>query len=869
MNLIKFLIPAFFSAGIFCCLIFPVQAAEIIWHGTETITSPTVWRDGEIHAISDGAVFDVMPGASLTLEAGTIVKVGFNSVIRIYGDFRSQGLPDQFVYIVSLRDDSVGGDTNGDGLATVINNGDWRGLQFDGNRYKSKVDVEMEYTVVSHGGGSHGGGQIARGLTFFVDSVNSMTISDCQLVNNKGAIFSSAQAKNIIINNSNIYNENCDYHHSTDGCQYDLSYRSFSTDSVDITGNYWGSPLGPTYTTGSDPEYFNGVVVANLMGNVSYLPYTDKPFDFFNTEKKLNPVLVIPGIMGSWQDYSGKWKIDPILHTYDDLLEALRLAGYQDNETLFTFPYQWRYSNELSAVYLKNKIDQVKSQCQGEEFDCSKVDLVAHSMGGLIARQYIAGEYYENDIDQLIFIATPHRGAPKSYLMWEGGEIGDGLNERVLKTLVNLEAKKNGYWGKGALARYLKDRDYTSVKELLPIYSYLFDKEDNFSTLRYYPDNHPRNEFLENLNSQSALQSLAEVKLLNIIADNEGLDTLIALELITSTEPELWSHGMPDNFYGYFGDRGLIYGSGDQTVPELSNNTFLGLDPVIFNSDHGRVVTEAQKEIIKELTGVEPEAEVRGLSFPNLLLIMMHSPADLVIIDPLGRQLGRDFYDSNGTGVLEEIPEAFYSGFSEVARPEFIIIPNPIEGEYLIKTLGNDTGDYSVTVDYFTETETSGLEFHGLTYPGRERQLSFNFNKQSGSFSEESFKTDIDVDSALEDVDFLFNSGLLQGRTAWLTLRAKYGNLKIKVDVKNSIINSLNSEIAKLSEKNWPESIKQRYQKTYESRIVVINQQRQDLINSGIEDINRYTEQLLALGSLDQSGHDIIKTNNDYLLLNW
>ena len=34
-------------------------------------------------------------------------------------------------------------------------------------------------------------------------------------------------------------------------------------------------------------------------------------------------------------------------------------------------------------------------------------------MGGLLAREYIESDYYEDDIDQLITIGTPHLGSTK------------------------------------------------------------------------------------------------------------------------------------------------------------------------------------------------------------------------------------------------------------------------------------------------------------------------------------------------------------------------------------------------------------------------------------------------------------------------
>jgi len=68
------------------------------------------------------------------------------------------------------------------------------------------------------------------------------------------------------------------------------------------------------------------------------------------------------------------------------------------------------------ALSLKAEIDYIKNK----EY-CSKVDIVAHSMGGLVTRRYIesadfGSDYYDNDVNNLIMIATPNEGVPQALL---------------------------------------------------------------------------------------------------------------------------------------------------------------------------------------------------------------------------------------------------------------------------------------------------------------------------------------------------------------------------------------------------------------------------------------------------------------------
>jgi len=208
-------------------------------------------------------------------------------------------------------------------------------------------------------------------------------------------------------------------------------------------------------------------------------------------QEQKDPVIIIPGIMGSFQK-NGEWVIDPILHSYENLIETLIANGYQEGVDLFRFPYDWRQSNKVTALYLENKIEDIKQIC-----GCDKVDLVAHSMGGLVARQYIQSDRYNQDVDRLIFLGTPHLGSPKAYLAWEAGEVGPTVVlDDLYKFFVSREAKKEGF---NDSFDYIKNYPILSVQELLPIFNYL--KEYATGNERIYPYFYPRNEFLEGLNN--------------------------------------------------------------------------------------------------------------------------------------------------------------------------------------------------------------------------------------------------------------------------------------------------------------------------------------------------------------------------------
>ena len=77
----------------------------------------------------------------------------------------------------------------------------------------------------------------------------------------------------------------------------------------------------------------------------------------------------------------------------------LRLLGY---DRQIAVDYRSSGSLEKLAVRLKRQID---AGVRG-----GRIDIVAHSMGGLIARSYVQQLGGERRVDRLITLGTPHRG---------------------------------------------------------------------------------------------------------------------------------------------------------------------------------------------------------------------------------------------------------------------------------------------------------------------------------------------------------------------------------------------------------------------------------------------------------------------------
>lgn len=711
------------------------------------ISNDTTFTSGDLPYIVQGLT--VSNGKTLTLEPGTILKMDdYYSTGSIYvqGNLIAKGTPEKKIYITSLKDDSVGGDTNGDGSATAPSAQDWSSFTFEAG---SKVDFDN--VVISYGGYKNTSGWLGGISAVIYDLGADFSMTNSFIGHNYGdgifqgtgstTIYHSEIADNnqgiqfrggtMNISQSSFNNKTSMAIWNQSGLDVGWGWEIQPLQIIDARNNWWGDASGPNNIYDPNP-IGTGVRISS---NVDYIPFlTEDPL----VPKVINPVIIVPGVTGSAKKtILGKFIIDPILHTYDDLIATLVANGYVEGETLFTFPYEWRDSNVQTAVLLKEKISTAKTDCQTAkdsssipktlgEVDCNKVDIIAHSMGGLVARQYIEYGGYQNDIDQLIFLGTPHKGSVTDYLRWEAGEFEAGTFNLLTKKYFEVEAWERSY---ASLFDYIHNRPISSVQELLPVFDYLKGKETG--NLKTYSTNYPQNIFLEALNTNTGIQKLLNsgIKITNIVGNAGPVSTINIIRVASNSNP-LWVDGKPDGFGGETADRGLEMGSGDGTVTTFGNF----LDNSISNQEipgsHQRLPTLAEAQVFNILTD-----KTASTTFDHnygvdvkILLIQLLSPIDMVITTPDGKRMGKNFETGEE---YNEIPGAFYSGYQ--GSEEYITIPNPLDGEYKVEVQGTGSGKYGVTVSNISDNNVSESNFTGQTAPELQSSLSFGVNADTVS----------------------------------------------------------------------------------------------------------------------------------------
>lgn len=92
------------------------------------------------------------------------------------------------------------------------------------------------------------------------------------------------------------------------------------------------------------------------------------------------------------------------------------LTQAPNHPNLFVFAYDWRLSNAVNATKLADYI-----ACVQKFYPGTNVNLVAHSMGGLVARRYILDNPGAHHVNAYISVSTPFVGAGKVVWVEETG----------------------------------------------------------------------------------------------------------------------------------------------------------------------------------------------------------------------------------------------------------------------------------------------------------------------------------------------------------------------------------------------------------------------------------------------------------------
>ncbi len=242
---------------------------------------------------------------------------------------------------------------------------------------------------------------------------------------------------------------------------------------------------------------------------------------------------------------------------YGNLINAFTSVGYVEGHDLFTAPYDWRMDINNSVASLAAVVAQARAASP-----TGKIDIIAHSMGGLLVKKYLAGLVSTSSavapsasfLDKVILAGVPELGAPYALKMLN---YGDDLGIPI----ANQDEMKKIAQNMPAIYELLPSEKYTSA-----VGGYVQDFRNGADALLDYAAT--AQLMTTNTSDPADVRNPALVTLGD--AFHQSIDaTLVAAPnvytILGCGKPTITGYDIYDN-----GVVDLERGSGDGTVPEVS-----------------------------------------------------------------------------------------------------------------------------------------------------------------------------------------------------------------------------------------------------------------------------------------------------------
>ena len=321
-----------------------------------------------------------------------------------------------------------------------------------------------------------------------------------------------------------------------------------------------------------------------------------------------NKIIILPGLGASWNAaamLSGStspvfgWTMTPFVKNYELLISGLESNGLVKNQDFFVWNYDWRKPLEQIVNDFNNYVSSLNLSA-GE-----KINLVGHSLGGLVARVWTQDNPLR--VEQTITLGSPHYGSLKAYEAWNGAKISDSVDVASIALNVLMQLQKKNF-----------DTTVQTLRNYAPI---VFDLSPTFTFLKRNGLNVMTNSS-QYLVSKNNLVSTIGDKLLTIDGIGVGTKEWINLGERSLFDKVLgiWEEGRPLSY---------LNGAGDGTV--LKKSALIAeADQEEFNSSHGEIVDKSVNMILNRLDlGVTVN---QNISYPQKQAVYyLGSPATMSV----------------------------------------------------------------------------------------------------------------------------------------------------------------------------------------------------------------------------------------------
>lgn len=389
------------------------------------------------------------------------------------------------------------------------------------------------------------------------------------------------------------------------------------------------------------------------------------------------PLVFLPGMGASFNRDAlvyGKenvpdtdWKIGFYTSVYDGIIKSLEASGYQKEKNLFIYPYDWRDDVRVTS----NRLEEYVRKTVLKDRSDTKVDLVGHSLGGLVAR--FSAQRSPDLVNTLITVGTPHNGAVDAYRAWEGVDF-NGLSSAeifALQTMLRIQ-RKDSETKVQALHSIAP-----SLQNILPTFDYIKNKDGKLI----------RNNKM--IWQNNALPS-ADGKLNSLLSftktlSGTGVDTgrYLIVEPPSQQDKDLgkWTDGKPIRTQYSSGDGTILIES--STIPGTLSNLRIP------NAGHSQIISGMTGQLnILQMLGIQgPAFDVYQEDKKQFVSVVISSPATFTVTAPDNKV----YQDNEGV----------------------VFISSPPKGNYKVRLTATGKGDYKLYFGRFNGGDVAWEETSG------------------------------------------------------------------------------------------------------------------------------------------------------------
>jgi pimeloyl-ACP methyl ester carboxylesterase len=415
---------------------------------------------------------------------------------------------------------------------------------------------------------------------------------------------------------------------------------------------------------------------------------------------------------------------------YGDIDPFFTSLGFVKDTNYFVFNYDWRKDVSLTKSDLNSLVETAK-QKTGQ----NKVNIVAHSLGGIIARNYIADASKASKVNVLIELGVPHLGT------------ADGIKAILHGSPFGRQIFGDFYIGISASAVKDTSRNFPSIFSLIPSQKY-YSFYDNSDISHPYPykddrdiDNNketgPLNfaqlkSLLTNLGSNMTVFNIANSLHTNLDSSLNQSNGVKLYEIVGSNQPtlgqirETWLFSWPANLVP---KKDEIFINGDNLVPLYSaslksDSLDISAGATVYYTDqtHNDLVSKSGtamltvKKLLGEADTLPVEIKSQKITLEGVQ-ISADQDANLDLYDDLGNHTGL-----SSNGLLEtNIPGTFYDTLGDskhvfikrLSKKATVKITSPktTTSKIKIRNYTNDSVSKTTLYNNVQVTPTSPIQF--------------------------------------------------------------------------------------------------------------------------------------------------------------